>query len=201
VPEELVACHDCDLIHRIPVDLPGRSGSCTRCGAVLFNTKIDSTRRTLALALAGIVLFVVANALPFLSFDLQGQVTETTLLSGVRELWAGGMGSLAGLVLLTAILAPGLQLVLLLYILVPVWLGRVPWRLGFSLRLLQRLEAWSMMEVFLIGILVALVKLGRMAEIVPGLAIYSFGILILVLAGAAATLDRRRLWQMLPVRA
>ena len=103
MPEELVACHDCDLIHRIPVDLPGRSGSCTRCGAVLFNTKIDSTRRTLALVLAGIVLFVVANALPFLSFDLQGRVTETTLLSGVRELWAGGMGSLAGLVLLTAI--------------------------------------------------------------------------------------------------
>ncbi len=201
VPEEFVACHDCDLIHRIPVGQEGRSGRCTRCGAVLFNHKRNTVERTLALTAAGAVLFAVANLFPFLSFDMQGRVTETTLLSGVVELWSQGMGVLAVLVLLTAVIAPGVQLSLLGYVLVPLHAGRVPWRLELALRALRRIETWSMMEVFLIGILVALVKLGRMAEIVPGPAIYSFAILILVLAGAAATLDRRAVWQRLTVGA
>lgn len=199
--EELVACHDCDLVHRIPVGVEGRSGRCVRCGGVLFNNKRNSIERTLALAIAGVALFLVANALPFLSFDMQGRVTQTTLLSGVGELWAQGMGSLAGLVLVTAVLAPALQLGLLLYVLVPLHWGFAPWRLAVALRALRHAERWSMMEVFLIGILVALVKLGRLADIVPGLAIYSFAILIAVLAGAAATLDRRALWRRVEISA
>ena len=197
--EELVACHDCDLVHRIPVGLEGRSGRCVRCGGVLFNTKRNTIERTLALTLAGVVLFGVANLFPFLSFDMQGRISETTLLSGVQELWREDMGSLAALVLLTAVVAPGMKLLLLLYVLVPLHLGHVPWKLALFFRGLRHLEAWSMMEVFLIGILVALVKLGDMAEIVPGLAIYSFAILIVLLAGAAATLDPRTVWQRLPV--
>lgn len=199
--EELVACHDCDLIHRIPVGGEGGSGRCVRCGAVLYNAKRDTVERTLALAIAGAVLFAVANLFPFLSFDMQGRVTQTTLLSGVRELWDQDMGSLAGLVLVTGVLAPGLQLLALLWVLVPLQGGRQPWLLAEVLRVLHVLEKWSMMEVFLIGILVALVKLGDMAEIVPGLAIYSFAVLIGVLAGASATLDRRALWRRVPVEA
>lgn len=153
------------------------------------------------MALAGAVLFAVANLFPFLSFDMQGRVTQTTLVSGIVELWRQDMGSLAALVMLTAVLAPGMQLALLLYVLIPTLRGGVPWQLAPALRLLQRLETWSMMEVFLIGILVALVKLGRMAEIVPGPAIYSFAVLILLLAGATASLDRRCLWQRVPVAA
>jgi paraquat-inducible protein A len=200
VGEELVACHDCDLVHRIPVEAEGRSGRCIRCGGVLFDHKPRSIERTLALAIAGVVLFLVANAFPFLSFDMQGRETQTTLLNGIHELWSQGMGSLAGLVLVTAVIAPGIQLVLLLYVLVPLHGGRVPWQLALALRALRRVESWSMMEVFLIGILVALVKLGRISDIVPGLAIYSFGVLIAVLAGAAVTLDRRALWRRVEVQ-
>lgn len=199
--EELVACHDCDLIHRIPVEGEGSSGRCVRCGAVLYNSKRNTVERTLALAIAGAVLFAVANLFPFLAFDMQGRVTQTTLLSGVRELWSQGMGPMAALVLLTAVLAPGLQLLALLWVLVPLQGGRQPWLLPLALRFLRVLERWSMMEVFLIGILVALVKLGDMAEIVPGLAIYAFAVLILVLAGASAALDRRALWRQVPVEA
>ena len=200
MPEEFVACHDCDLVHRIPIGVEGTSGRCVRCGGVLFAARRNSIERTLALTIAGVVLFLVANWFPFLSFDMQGAVTETTLLSGVRELYAGDMRSLAGLVFLTAVLAPGLQLGLLLYVLVPLYLGRNPWQLAVFFRALRRIQPWSMMEVFLIGILVALVKLGDMAEIVPGLAIYSFAVLIVVLAGATITLDARVIWQHVPVR-
>jgi paraquat-inducible protein A len=199
MPDELVACHECDLVHRIPVGVEGTSGRCIRCGGVLFAARRNSIERTLALAISGMVLFLVANWFPFLSFDMQGAVTETTLLSGVKELWAGEMRSLAGLVFLTAVLAPGMQLVLLLYVLVPLYLGQTPWKLAIFFRALRRVQPWSMMEVFMIGILVALVKLGDMAEIVPGLAIYSFAALIVVLAGASITLDPRVVWQRVPV--
>ena len=196
---ELVACHDCDLIHRIPVGVEGRSGRCLRCGALLFHAKRNSVERTLALSIAGVVLFLVANTFPFLSFDMQGRVTETTLLSGVRELYHEGMTPLAGLVLGTAVIAPGLQLALLLYVLLPLHLRRMPWQMPLFFRALRRIAPWSMMEVVLIGILVALTKLGDMATIVPGLAIWSFALLIVVLAGASATLDPRAIWDHAPV--
>jgi paraquat-inducible protein A len=200
VTEELVACHDCDLVHRIPIGVEGTSGRCIRCGGVLFAARRNSVERTLALTISGVVLFLVANWFPFLSFDMQGAVTQTTLLSGVQELYAGEMRLLAGLVFFTAVLAPGAQLALLLYVLLPLYLGRTPWKLALFFRSLRRIQPWSMMEVFLIGILVALVKLGDMAEIVPGLAIYAFAVLIVVLAGAAITLDPRAIWQRVPVR-
>jgi paraquat-inducible protein A len=200
VSEELVACHDCDLLHRIPPSAAdGARGRCLRCGALLFHNKRNSIERTLALATAGVVLFLVANWFPFLSFDMQGRVTETTLLSGVKELWNEEMRALAALVFTTAVLAPGVQLFLMLYVLLPLHFQRMPWRLPIFFRALRHVQPWSMMEVFLIGILVALVKLGDMAEIVPGLAIWSFAILIVVLAAAAASLDPRAVWQRVEV--
>ncbi len=197
--EELVACHDCDLVHRVRVHAEGTYGRCSRCGALLFHSKKNSIERTLALTIAGIVLFLVANSFPFLSFDMQGRVTETTLVSGVRELWAENMLSLSGLVFLTAVLAPGMQLALLAYVLLPLYFDRTPWNFHLALRLLRRVQPWSMMEVFLIGILVALVKLRDLAEIVPGLAIWSFAILIVVLAGATVSFDARAVWRRVPV--
>ena len=199
VSEEFVSCHDCDLVHKIPPGDEGASGRCCRCGGLLYHRKRNSIERTLALTIAGWVLFGVANVFPFLSFDMQGRVTETTLMSGVTELWAAGMLSLASLVFLTAVLAPGIQLGLLLYVLLPLHLGRVAWRMPVFVRALGRIQPWSMIEVFLVGILVALVKLGEMAEIVPGLAIWSFAVLIIVLAGASASLDPRAVWQRVPV--
>ena len=197
--EELVACQDCDLVHRIGVRAEGTSGRCSRCGALLFHTKRNSIERTLALTLAGIVLYLVANSFPFLSFEMQGRITETTLVSGIQELWGENMFSLSALVFVTAVLAPGAQLALLAYVLVPLHFDRTPWNVHLALRLLGRLQPWSMLEVFLIGILVALVKLGDMAVIVPGLAIWSLAVLIVVLAWTTVALDNRAVWQRVPV--
>lgn len=190
-----IACHDCDLVHRAP-ELPGGAAArCSRCAAVLYRERHDGLNRALALSVAGLVLFTVANTFPFLSFHMQGQVTETTLATGVMDLYEQGMPELAGLVLLTAILAPALHLGLLLHMLLPLQLGRRPWALAAAFRLLRRIQPWSMMEVFLLGILVSVVKLAGMAKIVPGLAIYSFGVLILVMAGANAVLEPHMIWR------
>jgi paraquat-inducible protein A len=196
----LVACHDCDLLCRIGELPEGTTGTCARCGGVLRRRRRNSIELSLALTLAAGMLFAVANAFPFLSFAMQGRVTTTTLASGIFDLWDQGVPQIALLVAFTAVVAPFVQIALLLYVLLPVHLGRVPWQMPRMFRLLRRVQPWSMMEVFLVGILVAVTKLVDMADVVPGLALWAFGGLIVVLAGALASLDPEAVWERLEVR-
>ena len=191
----LVACHDCDLLCGIGELPEGGRALCTRCGGVLRHRRRNSIERTLALALAASVLFVVANAFPFLSFEMQGRVTQTTLATGVFDLWEQGVPQIAVLVGFTAVLAPLAQLALLLYLLLPLHFDRVPWQMPWMFRLLRHIQPWSMMEVFLVGILVAVTKLVDLATVIPGLALWAFGGLIVVLAGALASLDPEAVWE------
>jgi paraquat-inducible protein A len=193
----LVACHDCDLLYRVNPLPEGGVARCRRCDAVLYRHKPNSLNRTLALSIAGLVLFLLANVFPFLAFKLQGQVTETTLSTGIWELYAQDMWLIALLVLLTCIVIPFIQLLGMLYVLLPLKLNRLPWKLSRVFRFLLTLRPWGMMEVFMLGILVSVVKLGKMATIVPGIALWSFALLIVVLAAASAALDRRMVWDSL----
>lgn len=194
---QLIACHACDLLqYAVPLP-PGTLAKCRRCEEVLYRDRGESVDRTLALVLAGVILFVVANAFPFLAFRMQGQVVQTTLLSGVRDLHAQGMTPLAALVLLTSVLAPAAELSALLYVLLPLRLGMRPRGGAHVFRLVRRIQTWSMMEVFMLGVLVSLVKLADMAEIVPGIALWSFALLIAVLATATVSLDARVVWRKL----
>ena len=191
----LIACHECDLLHRIPVREGSRCVSrCRRCNAMLHRGVENSVDRTLALTFAGLILFIVANSFPFLAFKLQGQETQTTLISGVMGLYEEGKWEIALLVLLTTIVVPLTQLLLQLYIYLPLKFNRIPWFLAPVFRFAGSLQPWSMMEVFLIGIIVAIVKLVGMAQIVPGLALWSFALLIVTLAAAAANMDPRVVW-------
>lgn len=197
---ELVLCHDCDL----PVELgevpEGGSARCPRCRGLLHRSIPNSVDRTLAFTIGGLVLFAVANLFPFLALEMEGNVTQTTLATGIRSLYGQGRPAVASLVLLTTILAPLLQLVALLYVLAPVRLGRpVPGSIPV-LRWLHRIESWSMMEVFMLGILVSLVKLADMADIVPGIALWAFVALIPMVAGATSSLDHHLVWDRIGKR-
>ena len=198
-PGGLIACHDCDLLNS-EVDVPkGGALRCARCGSMLYRHKRDSLDRTLALTSAALILFVVANVFPFLAFEMKGDVTHTTLITGIDRLWDQGWYLMSALVFLTAIGAPFVQIGLLLYVLVPIKLGRNPWDLARVFRFLRHIEPWSMMEIFLVGVLVSLVKLAGMANVVPGLALWSFGVLIITLAAAVAALDPRIVWDRIEV--
>jgi paraquat-inducible protein A len=141
------------------------------------------------------ILFIVANSFPFLAMKMQGNVTHTTLATGVESLYQQERPLVATLVLLTTIAAPFLQLSVMLLVLGSVKMDvRFP-GLALMFRLLRRFQAWSMMEVFMLGILVSLVKLADMAKIVPGIALWSFVLLIPVLAGATASLDPQLIWR------
>ncbi|MCF7983839.1 MAG: paraquat-inducible protein A [Thiohalocapsa sp.] len=198
--DALTLCDECDLLQRNPPLPEGGSSHCIRCGHLLHRHRPDSLNRTLALTLAGLVLFVIANSYPFLSFQMQGQVTETTLITGVKDLTEQGKGEVAAVVLFTAILAPGLQLLLLLVVLLPLKLGKaLPPGFPTLFRWFKTLLPWGMMDVFMIGILVSVVKLTDMATIVPGTSLYAFVVLIFVLAAAQAALDPDIVWARVPL--
>jgi paraquat-inducible protein A len=130
---------------------------------------------------------------------MQGQGTETTLLSGILNLYDQGKWEIAAVVAFTSVLAPGLQLALLLGVLTPLALGRLPRWLPTLFRFVRTLAPWGMMDVFLLGILVAAVKLSDMATIVPGTSLFAFAILIFVLAAAQAALDPDLVWSQVEV--
>jgi paraquat-inducible protein A len=196
----VVACECCDLLQRIGSLAEGHTAKCRRCGDVLRRRPRNGFERTLALAFSSLVLFVVANSFPFLAFDMRGLATQTTLLTGVIDLWNQGKQEIAALVFLTIELAPIAQIGLLLWVLAPLRAGRVPWQLPRAFRLLRHAQTWSMLEVFLIGILVAIVKLLAMASVVPGVALWSFVVLIFVLSGAVASFDPEEVWEHLEAR-
>lgn len=195
-----IACHECDLLQRTVPLPPGGVARCARCGAVLYRQGDTGLDQVLALTVAGLILFALANAFPLLTMRIDANVQPATLLSGVWLLADQGMAGLAALVVLTSAAAPLLKLVLLGYILVPLRLGRRAPGTARALRMVLALQPWAMMEVFLLGVLVAMVKLSSMAEIVVGPALYAFGFLVLVLAGITASLDPRTVWDRLEIR-
>ena len=151
--------------------------------------------RTLAFALAGLFLFGIANIYPFLSLESQGAVLETNLITGTIMLSQQSMAGVALLVLLTSMLIPCTLLLALVYVLWPMKRG---FRLPFTrhvFRMALNLRPWSMTEIFLLGILVSVVKLSKMATIVPGTALFSFLALVFVLASVSVFLDPRTVWE------
>jgi paraquat-inducible protein A len=162
----------------------------------LYRGHSEDLDRPLGFTLAAAILFVIANAFPIVGLEVWGQGTAATLFGTARALYAQEMKPLAVLVFFTTILVPAVQLAMMAYVLVPLRLGRVPSRLRVALRVLHAVRPWGMVEVFILGVLVALVKLGAVADVVPGTALWSFGALLVMIAAAVASFDTRSIWAM-----
>lgn len=197
----LVACPHCDLLQRLPSPeshpkmAPGASARCPRCDAELWRPRIDSLNRTLALTVAALILYVIANTFPMLGLTAVGHQASTTVLGGAHQLWANGRVVVAGLVLFTAVIAPGLQIGLVLAIVVGARRERVPQWVGRLLRYHPTARTWSMIEVMLLGVLVALIKIAELATVVPGMALFALGALVFVFAGIQSSFDPREVWE------
>ena len=192
---DLTACQECDLLQREPVLPPGGLAECARCGARLFRERPNSLDHTLAYAVAAAVLFVLANTLPFMGLDARGIRTGAYLYETGWQLHEHGMSSIAILVLMTVILVPALQLSALLYMLIPLKLGQAPRHLAAAFRIAHHAQPWAMVEVFVLGSLVSLVKLTQVAtvEVFPG--IYCLGGYVLAQAAALGAFEPHELWE------
>ena len=190
----VIACHECDLIQWEIVLPPGQVARCGRCDAELYRSAHKSVDHTLAFILAAAVLLLVANAYPIVGLTIQGEYNATSLYGAVYALWNQEMQPIAFLVFLTTFLVPAVELAVMIYLLLSLRLGRIPAGLTVIMRLLQSINPWGMVEVFILGVLVALVKLTHYGSVIPGLALWSFGVLTLLLAAAAASFDIRDIW-------
>lgn len=195
----LITCHDCGLLQQIKHLPEDGTVKCCRCDAMLRKRErvkpAKSIEHTLALVIAAIVLFIIANVFPIIKLQVEGHEMASTLFSGVEYLFTHDMKLLAGLVFLTSIGAPLIQLIGLLYILLPLNFGFTPWCAPQVYRIVRIITSWSMLEVLMLGILVSVVKLAAMATVVPGIALWSFAILIFLIAAILSDLDTEMLWE------
>lgn len=191
----LVACRHCDLLQRLPALAPGASARCPRCDEELWRHREDSLDRTLALSLAAAVLLVIANTMPMLGLSAVGRAASTTVFGGAVQLWNDGQELVAGLVLLTAVVAPMLQVGFMLAIVLGARRAHPPRWVATLLRHHPTTSTWSMIEVMLLGVLVALIKIADYATVVPGLALFVLGGLVFLIAAIQAAFDPRDVWE------
>lgn len=190
----LVACPDCDLLQRIPEAPSGASVRCPRCDKELWRRREDSHNRTFALSAAALVLYVIANTVPMLGLSAVGHQAFTTVYGGVQHLWDNGQPLVAGLVLFAAIISPALQIGIQLLILIGCQREHPPVWVGLLLRHLNFTRTWCMIEVMMLGVLVALTKIADYATVIPGIALFSLGALIVLLAAMQTSFDPREVW-------
>jgi len=191
----LTACPECDLLldePRVPTH-GDRTLVCPRCGALLH--KSGSLEKTLAIACAALVLLALGTVFPVIGLEINGQLAETTVFGAVTMLWRQGMPAIAVLVLLTTTIVPLLELLAVVWLVLPLHFGRRPAAFVGVFRALQWARPWAMTEVFLLGILVAMVKLSHLAELLPGVAIWSFGGLMVLLAALTEFAQPKELWR------
>jgi paraquat-inducible protein A len=181
-------------VQRLP-DLPaGASARCPRCDRELWRRREDSLNRTLALSLTAVVLYAIANTTPMLSLTAVGHSASTTVLGGARQLWEDGQEMVAVLVLFAAVIAPALQIGFMLLIVLGSHRTRPAAWVGTLLRHHPTARTWSMIEVMLLGVMVALIKIAELATVIPGAALFALGALVFVFAGIQASFDPREVW-------
>ena len=192
---ETVACPDCDLLQRIPELEPGGKARCSRCGHILAARSTDPLDRPLALTLTALIVFIVANTAPLMGLSVVGRSASTTIAWGAYEMWVQGERITAVIVAFSAVIAPGGYILFILTVLLAVKRPPAPHWVGEMLRWADHMQPWSMNEVMLLGILVALIKIAELATVDPGVGLYAVGTLVMLLAAIMATFDQREVWQ------
>lgn len=192
--DTLSACHECDLLQLIPEQTGITRLKCSRCGAELHHHQSVDHEKPLALMMAVSILFLVANSFPIIGIETAGIEQSTTILGAVQCLWQEHMRLVAGLVLFTTLIAPGLEIMALTVLLTCLQFHLRPPGLRSLMRVAVRSRPWSMVEVFVMGVLVSVVKLSHLAQIYAGIALWSYGLLILLFAAAMSLVNPQALW-------
>ncbi len=193
------ACHFCDTLHvSAPVE-EGTAANCVRCGAVLYQNRPASLARASAFSLAALFLMVLVHVFPFLTMDAATLRKNLTLLGASSALFHEDAPILGSAILLFTVVTPIVLAGGMLYVCAPLMLGRsAPGAAGVA-KWMYRCEPWNMVEVFLLGVLVSLLKLAKVADVHFGIGFWAFGGVMICMAAAVAGIDREELWDRLEV--
>jgi paraquat-inducible protein A len=185
----LVACPECDALHRRRPLRRGDKARCVRCGTVLYRNPRLRPDQILPLVVCALVTFGIANVFPIVDLHVQGLHSSSTLFGSILALWGEERQMVAALVFATTLLFPLVDLSAMLALLLLSRLGRPAplWRF------VQALRPWGMIEVFMLGVLVALVKLSHLAHVLPGVALWAFAVLTILMV-IILSYDPRSLW-------
>jgi len=193
----LVICHECDALQNVSKLNFNNVASCICCGSVLFKNHKNAIEKPLALIIASMMLFIVANFYPLMTLTIIGIEQETTLTGAALVFLEQGSPELAAAVWIPSVFIPGCIIFGLFYILFSIYYS-LDWPFRKTILIwVSRLLPWGMMDVFLLGILVALVKLAMLADILLGTGFFAFIALIFVYAAACSSLELRALWERL----
>ena len=193
----LFVCHDCDALQRVPAVEPGHDASCIRCGSRLFRNPRGSIDKPLALIIASMILFVVANVYPIMTLTITGVKLTGTITDTAWIFVQQGSPEIAAIVWLPSVLFPGITIAGLFYVLFSIRF-QLNWpHTRTILAWISHLLPWGMMDVFLLGILVSIVKLVALADIVLGIGFYALLVLIFLYAATIASLETHTLWESL----
>jgi paraquat-inducible protein A len=192
-----MACPDCDLIQTLPPLQIGEVANCIRCNATLFKNQKNSVDRSLAFAITGLILFIIANLFPLLSLKAMGLTQDGTLLSTSMSLFQADRPFLSIVILLTTFVFPATTLLGTIYILLQVKNNRINAYTAPLFRFLRSTDAWGMLEIFMLAVLVAVVKLGDLADVIYGISLYAFCLLIISLTLLSYSLNPHDVWNKL----
>jgi len=195
--EQVIACPGCDLlVTRQPLH-PGEKLCCPRCNEILLAPKQNSIERSLVLSLTGLLLFPFAMFLPIMTLDTMGLKNSGTIFDGVISTLASKHLFVGIILALTSIFFPLLKLALLFAVNLNLKLKRYPKNLPLLMRSYIHLDEWGMLEVFMIGVLVTIIKIHHMAHIRYDAGFFCFIALMLVALCSSAILDKDACWRLI----
>ena len=191
----LTACHGCDLLVE-ERNIPSRSKAiCPRCGSFLHEPKANTVNNTLALVITGLLLLWPAVSLPMMEMTILGDTAFNTLLNAVIKIYQSGYYWVAFMVFFTSILTPFAKLSVLLIVILHIKLKRYTQLLPLLFRYYVKLDAWEMLDVYMIAMLVSVIKLFDIAAIHAGMGLYSYVGLLLTSILVTAKLDKKQIWE------
>jgi len=190
-----IACPDCDLLQRVPPLPPAGRARCTRCGCTLAKQLAHPRDLPLALTIAAAIIFVIANTTPLMGLSVVGRTASTTILGGAYEMWLQGEQLTGALVGFCAVLAPAGYLLFMLTLLLATRRSPAPQWVGEILRWAHHFQLWSMLEVMMLGILVALIKIAELATVDAGIGMFAVGALLLLFPAIMVNFDMRDIWE------
>lgn len=189
------ACPECDVLLKLASPALGEKAHCPRCGYLLQRPRKQSIERTFALSIAGLILMIPANLMPLVGIKILGNSNDGTLWSGTVMLAHEDMWIVAILVFLSSILFPLLNIILSLLISAHLYFNTPNRYLALWMRCLQHLDEWAMLEVYMLGIIVACVKLSSLADLKFGFGLYAFIALLIITVMLTSSLDKYLFWQ------
>ena len=189
------ACHECDLLMALPEKLlPKQALVCPRCKSVQYTHYPNALEHALSFSISAIILLIIASMFPFLSFDSQGYIHTINLLQTPYELYQQGFVLLSFLVFAFVVLLPFLYLACVLALLLPIRLQKVPLAPVQLGKAISYFLPWSMAEVFIVGVLVALIKASEAADIIFEGAFWAYLAFVVFFVATANVLSKQQLW-------